>query len=137
MLRLANFTVQRQQGFLRHGLAELVPLTMKEAAQILQLHESTVSRTVAGKYIETPRGLYPWKFFFPRPYKTKAGAITQVWVKEQLKELIKAENKGNPYSDQSLSNMLKEFGICLSRRTVAKYRQELNLAARQYRRRCQ
>ena len=131
--RLALLTLERQRGFLEQGLAALVPWTMKEAAQDLQAHESTVSRAIAGKYVQTPRGLFPWKFFFPRSYAGQPGAFTQAWIKEQLKELIATEDKDHPFSDAHLSQLLGERGIKLARRTVAKYREESGIAARQFR----
>jgi RNA polymerase sigma-54 factor len=134
MYRLALFTLEYQRGFLKQGLSALTPLTMKETAQMLQLHESTISRAIAGKYIQTPRGLFPWNFFFPRSYTNQIGALTPAWAKEQLKELINAENKAYPLSDQRLSEILEKRGAYLARRTVAKYREELGIAARQFRR---
>jgi RNA polymerase sigma-54 factor len=133
--RLALLTVEQQRGFLEQGLAALSPFTMKKAGEELSLHESTISRAIAGKYVQTPRGLYPWKFFFPRAYITKSGALAPAWVKEQIKELIIAEDKARPLSDQRLTEILEERGLKLARRTVAKYREELGIAARQFRRR--
>jgi RNA polymerase sigma-54 factor len=133
--RLALLTLEQQRGFFEQGLSALSPLTMKEAAEELSLHESTVSRAIAGKYLQTPRGLFPWKFFFPRACAGGLGRLTPAWVKDQLKELIAAEHKSNPLSDRRLAEMLAEQGIKLARRTVTKYREELGIAARQFRRR--
>ncbi|MCL1975661.1 MAG: RNA polymerase factor sigma-54 [Firmicutes bacterium] len=133
--RLALFTVERQSGFFTQGLAALLPLSMKEAGKQLSLHISTISRAVAGKYIQTPRGMYPWKFFFPRAQISKAGAVTQAWAKEQLKEVIAKENKTNPLSDMLLTEIMKERGIYLARRTITKYREELGIQTQRQRRR--
>ncbi|MCL1905632.1 MAG: RNA polymerase factor sigma-54, partial [Clostridiales bacterium] len=133
--RLAMFTAEHQRGFLERGLSALSPLTMKEAGEALYLHESTISRAIGGKYVQTPRGLLPWKFFFPRAYSGNSGTASTAWVKEQLKELIAAEDKARPLSDQSLSVILEEQGLKLARRTVSKYREELGIEARHLRRR--
>lgn len=133
--RLAQIVVERQRGFLEHGLAALSPLTMKEVAEQAELHESTVSRAIAGKYVQTPRGVYEWKFFFPRAYGEKDGEITPAWVKEQLAELIAGEDKADPYSDQRLQELLATRGAKVARRTVAKYREALGIPPRSMRRR--
>jgi RNA polymerase sigma-54 factor len=133
--RLALLTAERQHGFFEHGPACLAPWTMKEAAEQLELHESTISRAIAGKYVQTPRGVFLWKYFFPRAYGAGPGALTPAWAKEQLKELVAVEDKARPFSDRRLAEILGKRGLTLARRTVAKYREQLGIAARHLRRR--
>lgn len=133
--RLAQIVVERQRGFLENGLPGLAPLTMKDVADQAELHESTVSRAIAGKYIQTPRGVFEWKFFFPRAYDTEQGQVAPAWVKSQLLELVEAEDKHKPFSDTQLQELLDQRGISVARRTVAKYREQLGIPARAIRRR--
>jgi len=133
--RLAQITLERQRGFLADGLAGLIPLTMKEVAAAAAIHESTVSRAIAGKYIQTPRGMYAWKFFFPRAYGRVGDMKTPAWIKAQLSELIAREDKAHPYSDRRLQELLAGRGLIIARRTVTKYRENLGIGARAMRRR--
>ena len=111
-------------------------MTLKDIAQKLDIHESTVSRATTGKYVQTPRGLYPLKFFFSSGIDGLRGETYSVLsIKEHLKELVEAEDQSAPYSDQKISELLQKRGIKVSRRTVAKYRQEMNIPASSYRRR--
>ena len=133
--RLAQITMQRQRGFLDKGPAGLISLTMKELAEAAAMHESTVSRAIAGKYIQTPRGMYAWKFFFPRAYGLPGDKKAPAWIKAQLSELIAGEDKARPFSDRRLQELLAERGLLAARRTVAKYRESLGIGARTMRRR--
>ncbi|MDO4581836.1 MAG: RNA polymerase factor sigma-54 [Bacillota bacterium] len=134
--KLACIVVDKQRGFLDHGLEQLQPLTLREVAELAELHESTVSRAICGKYIETPRGVYPWKFFFPRAYTSDEGdSVSAVWVKSLISELIAGEDKRRPLSDRQIEEKLAERGVSVARRTVAKYRGSMNIPKQSYRRR--
>lgn len=130
LLRCARVIVERQSGFFRSGPEALVPLRMTEVAQALELHESTVSRTVREKYIQCPQGLLPLNYFFSR--STGVGnrdGISATAAKKQLLRLIGGENKEKPLSDQQLCDRMVQEGCTISRRTVAKYREELGIPA--------
>ncbi len=112
------------------GIKKLKPLTLKDVALNIGVHESTVSRATANKYIQTPRGLFSLKFFFSSGL-TGVGGIdySSHSIKTYIKELIKAEDRTKPLSDQCLAELLKERDINISRRTVAKYREEISIPA--------
>ena len=127
--RCAQVIVERQNEFFRRGAVALVPLRMADVAQELGLHESTVSRAVREKYLQCLRGVYPLSYFFPR---RAAGdemdsGIGAAAAHELLRRLISEEDKERPLSDQKLSQRLAELGCPISRRTVAKYRDEMNI----------
>ncbi len=128
IIRLAQVIASTQQEFLEHGVKSLKPLTMKQAGEMLELHETTISRTVANKYIETPQGIYPFRFFFSSGFTGEDGeAVSNRAVMEKLKELIAQENPTKPCSDEQLAKLLKEDGLVVARRTVAKYREALGI----------
>ncbi len=124
-----------QMDFFLQGEKALKPLTLKEIAEDIDMHESTISRTTNGKYVQTPRGLYELKYFFRAGLESSDGDMSSTSIKSRIKELIEKEDKKKPYSDQKISDLLKEEGIKISRRTVAKYRDELNIASSSLRRR--
>jgi RNA polymerase sigma-54 factor len=114
----------------------LKPLTLKKVADEIGIHESTVSRATQNKYIQTPHGLYPFRFFFPTGLSTKVGEdMNMNSVKNRLQQLIDHEDKAKPLSDQKLAKMLNESGIRISRRTVTKYREELGIPSSTIRKR--
>lgn len=117
--------IQRQEDFIRQGIRHLKPLTLRDIAEEVGVHESTVSRATANKYVQTPRGIFDFKFFFAGSVGREE--ITPEVIKKALRDIIAAENPKNPYPDQQLSELLKERGMEISRRTVAKYRDELRL----------
>ena len=120
--------VKRQRDFMEKGVAHLRPMTMAQVADVVGVHETTVSRAVSGKYIETPQGIFEMKFFFTAGLQTASGAgVSNTSVKDMVAELFKAENPSKPLSDQEVVKMLGEKGINIARRTVAKYRDELNI----------
>ncbi|MEW5921933.1 MAG: RNA polymerase factor sigma-54 [Bacillota bacterium] len=122
--------VRVQEPFLEKGLHHLKPLTLKTVAAAIGVHESTVSRATTNKYMQTPRGLYPMKFFFPGSVGGEAGTLfASAGIKQKLRELIEGENRSVPLSDHQLAERLREEGIKISRRTVAKYREELEIPA--------
>jgi RNA polymerase sigma-54 factor len=125
---IAKEIVKRQREFMDKGVAHLRPLTMVQVAEVVGVHETTVSRAVSGKYMETPQGIFEMKYFFTAGLQTDSGAgVSNTSVKDMIAEIFKAENTGQPLSDQEVVKMLKVEGIVIARRTVAKYRSELNI----------
>ena len=127
--------VKFQKEFFDMGKKHLRPLTLKEVADDIDVHESTVSRATTGKYIQTPRGIFELKFFFSSGVEGNDGGIASTSVKSIIKELIDDEEPKNPLSDQKIADILKEKNIQISRRTVAKYRDELRIPSSSGRRR--
>ncbi|MCC3379069.1 RNA polymerase factor sigma-54 [Paenibacillus farraposensis] len=126
LMRVAQAIVDRQQEFFEHGVHYLKPMTQKEVAEITGLHESTISRAVSNKYIQTPRGLFELKYFFTSALGSKDGdATSSESAKMRIKQIIDDEEKRKPFSDQAITELLAKEGLELSRRTVAKYREEL------------
>jgi RNA polymerase sigma-54 factor len=120
--------VKRQQGFLEYGPSKLKPMNMAQVADEVDVHETTVSRAVSGKYMATPHGVFEMKYFFTTGYETEGGeSMSNTSVKQSLAELISDENVKKPYSDQKIVEELGKKGIKIARRTVAKYREELNI----------
>lgn len=135
LYRVTRTIVEKQRAFLDHGVDFLKPLTLREVADELGLHESTVSRATQNKYVQTPRGLFPFRYFFPSGLDSLSGNISVKSVKKRIAELIQRENKQKPLSDQQIADLLRERGIRISRRTVAKYREELGISSSMVRRR--
>ena len=125
---IANQIVSRQCDFLEHGPSHLKPMTMAEVADVVGVHETTVSRAVSGKYMATPQGIFEMKYFFTPGYQTASGeSLSNTSVKEAILELVKREDGNRPLSDNEIVEILSERGIPIARRTVAKYRTELNI----------
>ena len=125
---IAQQIVARQRDFLEHGPSHLKPMTMKEVADAVGVHETTVSRAVSGKYMATPQGIFEMKYFFTPGYQTAAGeSLSNTSVKEAILDLVKREDGNQPLSDNEIVEILSERGIPIARRTVAKYRSELNI----------
>jgi RNA polymerase sigma-54 factor len=125
---IAKEIVAVQRDFLDHGVARLRPLTMAQVAQILGIHETTVSRAIANKYMQTPRGTFEMKYFFTPGYVTADGeAVSNKAVKDAIARLVEEEDPANPLSDQEMARRLAEQGFNVARRTVAKYREELKI----------
>ncbi|HWW01464.1 MAG TPA: RNA polymerase factor sigma-54 [Candidatus Acidoferrum sp.] len=128
ILNIAREIVHRQRDFMDKGVAHLKPLTMVMIAQVVGVHETTVSRAVSGKYMQTPQGIFEMKYFFTAGIQTASGdGMSNTSVKDMIAEIFKAEDPAKPLSDQEVVRMLKEKGIVIARRTVAKYRTELNI----------
>ncbi len=126
--RIAVEIVRIQRDFFDHGVSKLKPLNMKTVAELLEVHETTISRATAGKYMQTPQGLLSMKYFFKPGIMTTSGvAISNESVKAALAEIIRDEDKKKPYSDAKLVKLLEEQGIKIARRTVAKYRDQLRI----------
>lgn len=128
ILNIAKEIVKRQREFLDKGIAFLKPLTMVQVAEVVGVHETTVSRAVSGKYMQTPRGLFEMKYFFTSGIQTASGeGMSNTSVKDMIAEIFSKEESTKPLSDQEVVRMLSEKGIVIARRTVAKYRSELNI----------
>lgn len=133
---VVSAVVKHQRDFLDRGSKYLKTLTLKDIAEEIGIHESTVSRSINGKYIQCPRGVFEIKYFFSAGVSGSHGeGISSNSIKEFIKEIIDGEDTGSPYSDQDMVAMLGEKGINISRRTVAKYRDELNIPSSSKRRR--
>ena len=128
ILSIAKEIVHRQREFMEKGVAHLKPLTMVQIAEVVGVHETTVSRAVSGKYMQTPQGLVEMKYFFTAGIQTASGdGMSNTSVKDMIAEIFKKEDTARPLSDQEVVKMLREKGIVIARRTVAKYRTELNI----------
>lgn len=136
--KVAAEIVRQQDGFLTHGVAHLKPMTLKMVAEEIEMHESTVSRVTANKYIATPRGLYEMKYFFTTAIASSDGGVdhSAESVRHRIRQLIDAEPATDILSDDTIADMLrKEQGIDVARRTVAKYREGMNIPSSVIRRR--
>jgi RNA polymerase sigma-54 factor len=128
ILNIAKEIVKRQRDFMEKGVAHLKPMTMAQIAEVVGVHETTVSRAVSGKYMQTPQGVFEMKFFFTTGIQTGTGEnISNTSVKDIIAEIFKGENSSKPLSDQEVVEMLKVKNIMIARRTVAKYRDELGI----------
>lgn len=126
--RVTESIVQFQRGFFDQGVTFLKPLVLRDVAESIQMHESTVSRVTTNKYVYTPQGIFELKYFFNSAVNSINGeAVASESVKEHLKNIIKSEDKAKPYSDQEVADMLKRFDVDVARRTVAKYRETLGI----------
>lgn len=136
ILRVARAIVQRQSGFLDHGLSHLHALVLRDIADDIGMHESTISRVVTNKHMATPRGVFPFKFFFHSAISHAVeGDISSVVVRDRVKDLIAAEDPRRPLSDARVARQLNRLGIRIARRTVAKYREEMGIPSSEQRRR--
>ncbi|MBI2870222.1 MAG: RNA polymerase factor sigma-54 [Candidatus Omnitrophica bacterium] len=136
LIRIAKELVTTQKLFLEKGIEYLKPLRLKDIARATGLHESTISRTVQNKYIETPNGVYPLKHFFSRAIPSQNGdPMSQASIKDRIRRLIDEESPGEPLSDAQVTRVLKSDGVAIARRTVAKYREELKIPPTHERRR--
>jgi RNA polymerase sigma-54 factor len=126
--RITREIIKAQEDFFAEGVSKLRPLTMTQIADIVGVHETTVSRAIANKYIQTPHGVFEFKYFFTPGYKSDGGdAVSNTSVKEMINDVIIIEDRSRPFSDQELVTKLQEKGIKIARRTVAKYREELGI----------
>jgi RNA polymerase sigma-54 factor len=128
ILNIAKEIVNRQREFMEKGVACLKPLTMVQVAQVVGVHETTVSRAVSGKYMQTPQGIFEMKYFFTAGILTAAGdGLSNTSVKDMIADIFKKEDPTKPLSDQEVVGLLQAKGIAIARRTVAKYRTELDI----------
>jgi RNA polymerase sigma-54 factor len=129
ILRVSRAIVERQKGFFSHGAIAMKPLVLREIADELGLHESTISRVTTAKYMATPNGTFELKYFFGSSLNTEAGGnASSTAVRALIQQFVAAENTNKPLSDSQLADMLEEQGIQVARRTVAKYREALRIA---------
>ena len=128
ILRVSQAIVERQKQFFEHGEIDMRPLILREIAEELDLHESTISRVTNQKYMATPRGIFELKYFFGSHVATEAGgACSSTATRALIKQLISNESSKKPLSDSKISEILGQQGIVVARRTVAKYRESLNI----------
>ena len=136
MLKVMNFIVDRQREFFEKGVQYLKPLTLREVAEVISMHESTVSRVTNEKFVQTPRGVLPLKFFFSSGLSTTSGEdVSARGIKAKIEKLVSEEEPRRPLTDQAIVNILKEEGIQIARRTVAKYRDQLGILSARMRKR--
>ena len=136
MLKVMNYIVERQREFFEKGIQYLKPLTLREVAEVINMHESTVSRVTNEKFVQTPRGVLPLKFFFSSGLATADGEdVSARGIKAQLQKLVQDEDPRHPLTDQAIVNILRESGVQIARRTVAKYRDQLGVLSARMRKR--
>ncbi|MCL6612491.1 MAG: RNA polymerase factor sigma-54 [Peptococcaceae bacterium] len=129
LYKVASCLVELQRDFLDRGVKYLKPLNLKKVADMVGLHESTVSRATSNKYIQTPQGVLEMKYFFSSGLANSSGTATSAEsIKKMIQETVASEDPRNPYNDQKIVEILRQRGIIISRRTVAKYRDELGIA---------
>lgn len=130
LLKVASCIVEHQKAFLEIGAEGMKPLVLRDIAEEVELHESTVSRVTTNKYMLTPRGLFELKYFFSSHVGTTSGGeASSTAIRAKIKKLVSEENPRKPLSDNTIANLLKAEGIDVARRTVAKYRESLNIAS--------
>ncbi len=136
MLKVMNFIVDRQREFFERGVQYLRPLTLREVADYIEMHESTVSRVTNQKYVQTPRGVFALKYFFSSGLSTTSGEdISARGVKDKIRNLVSGEDAMQPLTDQAIVKLLKADGVNIARRTVAKYRDQLGILPARMRKR--
>ncbi|MCD4750835.1 MAG: RNA polymerase factor sigma-54 [Thermoanaerobaculales bacterium] len=130
IFKVAQSIVEYQGEFLNHGIEHLKPMVLRQVAEDIGMHESTISRVVSNKHMYTPRGLFPMKFFFHSSVDSaRGGDVSSLVVKDRIGKVIDAEEPNRPLSDSKIMKLLQREGIRLARRTVAKYREELGIAS--------
>jgi RNA polymerase sigma-54 factor len=135
LLKVATSIVSRQTEFLEHGDEAMKPMILRDVAEEIGMHESTISRVTTNKYMHTPRGVFEFKYFFSSHLATDSGEDqSSTSVRAKIRKLIGAENPAKPLSDSKITNLLKDEGISVARRTVAKYREAMNIPSSSERR---
>jgi RNA polymerase sigma-54 factor len=136
MLKVMNYIVERQREYFERGVQYLKPLTLREVAEVVGMHESTVSRVTNEKFVQTPRGVLPLKFFFSSGLSTTGGEdVSARGIKAQIEKLVAEEDPRRPLTDQAIVNILRKGGVQIARRTVAKYRDQLGVLSARMRKR--
>lgn len=126
--RVTESIVRFQRDFFDHGIAYLKPLVLRDVAEDIQMHESTISRVTTNKYVHTPQGVFELKYFFNSAIHSVDGdSVASESVKEHIRNIIKSENRAKPYSDQEVADLLKNLNVDVARRTVAKYRETMGI----------
>jgi RNA polymerase sigma-54 factor len=132
--RVTETLIDLQNEFFENGVQYLKPLTLKDVASILSLHESTISRVTSNKYISCEHGIFCFRFLFSSALSRGIGSISSTSVKDTIKKIVTEEDSRKPLSDQHIAEMLSKSSIVIARRTVAKYREELGIASHTQRR---
>ncbi|UAA38469.1 RNA polymerase factor sigma-54 [Paraneptunicella aestuarii] len=128
LLKVANCIVQQQQGFFEHGPEMMKPMVLNDVAEMVDMHESTISRVTTQKYMHTPRGIFELKYFFSSHVATEnGGECSSTAIRALIKKLVAAENQAKPLSDSKIAELLADQGIMVARRTIAKYRESLSI----------
>jgi RNA polymerase sigma-54 factor len=136
MLKVMNYIVERQRDYFEKGVQYLKPLTLREVAEVIGMHESTVSRVTNEKFVQTPRGVLPLKFFFSSGLSTTDGDdVSARGIKDQIRKMVDGEEPTDPLTDQAIVDILKQTGVVIARRTVAKYRDQLGVLSARMRKR--
>jgi RNA polymerase sigma-54 factor len=136
MLKVMNYLIYAQRQFFEKGVSEMKPMTLQEVAEATGLHISTISRVVNNKYVQTPRGIFELKYFFGSKVESTNGEeVSSKSVKDKISKLVENEDPQKPLSDQKITNLLKEEGLQVARRTVAKYREQLKIMPARFRKR--
>jgi RNA polymerase sigma-54 factor len=126
--KVSDSIVKHQRAFLDHGIPHLRPLVLRDVANDIGMHESTVSRVVTNKYMHTPQGVFEMKYFFHSGISSHYGdAVSSVTIKQRIRKIIEQEDPKKPLSDSKIVSMLRREGLELARRTIAKYREELKI----------
>ncbi|NNE44792.1 MAG: RNA polymerase sigma-54 factor, partial [Gemmatimonadetes bacterium] len=134
MIKVMEAIVEAQMEFFHSGPQALRPLTLQDVAEKIGMHESTVSRVTTNKYVQTPRGVLPLKYFFSSGLDTESGnSVSSKMAMERIRLLIEKEDKKKPLSDQKIAEMLRREGLIVARRTVAKYREKMDILSARYR----
>lgn len=135
LLKVAVTIVQRQTQFLEHGDEHMRPMVLKDIAESIEMHESTVSRVTTNKYMHTPRGVFEFRYFFSSHLSSADGEESSTAVRAKIKKLISSEESERPLSDSHIAKLLSEQGIKVARRTVAKYREGMHIPSSSERKR--
>jgi RNA polymerase sigma-54 factor len=127
--KVANSIINFQRDFLDHGIEHLRPLVLRDVANDIGMHESTVSRVVTNKYMHTPQGVFEMKYFFHSGISSSYGeSVSSVTIKQRIRKIIENEDPRKPLSDSKIVSILQREGLVLARRTIAKYREELKIS---------
>jgi RNA polymerase sigma-54 factor len=128
LMRITERIIMMQKDFLNFGISTLKPMILADIADYVGMHESTISRALENKYVDTPQGVFPYKFFFSRSIKTDMGDTSSTNVKDLVKQIVDTESPSKPFTDAQIADILKEkYSITIARRTVAKYREQCNI----------
>ena len=129
LLKVATCIVEKQQGFLDHGPEAMKPMVLHDVAELVDMHESTISRVTTQKFMHTPQGIFELKYFFSSHVSTESGGeCSSTAIRAIIKKVVAAENPRKPLSDSKITELLAEQGIKVARRTIAKYRESLGIA---------
>jgi len=135
LLKVARSIVERQAAFFEHGEEAMTPMVLKDIAEAIEMHESTISRVTTGKYMHTPRGVLEFRYFFSSHVSGDEGEVSSIAIRAKIRKLIAGEDPADPLSDNKIAALLSEEGVQVARRTVAKYREALGIASSSDRRR--